>query len=164
MWDLSSILCSPRGLAPSTPGQGRGTTLPHTVSHQSKIDTHQIPTPRLKSEFTTTLKHGYKQPNSLVYLRVRGRVSVLLTCALFSLVSLCLQTPPDPLRYHPPVSPSVPAPVPTAGPPYYPGQTVYPPSAPIIVPTPQQPPPTKREKKTVSILVVSWKIEKWEYR
>lgn len=60
----------------------------------------------------------------------------------------------DPLRYHPPVSPSVPAPVPTAGPPYYTGQTVYPPSPPIIVPTPQQPPPAKREKKTVSILVV----------
>ncbi|XP_074521644.1 eukaryotic translation initiation factor 4 gamma 3 isoform X4 [Halichoeres trimaculatus] len=56
--------------------------------------------------------------------------------------------PYHPLRYHPPVSPSVPAPVPTAGPTYYPGQTVYPPSPPIIVPTPQQPPPTKREKKT----------------
>ncbi|XP_068170639.1 eukaryotic translation initiation factor 4 gamma 3-like isoform X2 [Antennarius striatus] len=56
-----------------------------------------------------------------------------------------------PLRYHPPVSPSVPAPVPTAGPPYYPGQTVYPPSPPIIVPTPQQPPPAKREKKTIRI-------------
>ncbi|XP_078139883.1 eukaryotic translation initiation factor 4 gamma 3 [Centroberyx gerrardi] len=55
------------------------------------------------------------------------------------------------LRYHPPVSPSVPAPVPTAGPPYYPGQTVYPPSPPIIVPTPQQPPPAKREKKTIRI-------------
>ncbi|XP_023125561.1 eukaryotic translation initiation factor 4 gamma 3 isoform X4 [Amphiprion ocellaris] len=58
--------------------------------------------------------------------------------------------PYHPLRYHPPVSPSVPAPVPTAGPPYYPGQTVYPPSPPIIVPTPQQPPPAKREKKTSS--------------
>ncbi|KAK7912533.1 hypothetical protein WMY93_012744 [Mugilogobius chulae] len=55
------------------------------------------------------------------------------------------------LRYHPPVSPSVPAPVPAAGPPYYPGQTVYPPSPPIIVPTPQQPPPAKREKKTIRI-------------
>ncbi|XP_035760549.1 eukaryotic translation initiation factor 4 gamma 3 isoform X15 [Neolamprologus brichardi] len=58
--------------------------------------------------------------------------------------------PYHPLRYHPPVSPSVPAPVPTAGPPYFPGQSVYPPSPPIIVPTPQQPPPTKREKKTSS--------------
>ncbi|XP_044023892.1 eukaryotic translation initiation factor 4 gamma 3 isoform X6 [Siniperca chuatsi] len=58
--------------------------------------------------------------------------------------------PYHPLRYHPPVSPSVPAPVPTAGPPYYPGQTVYPSSSPIIVPTPQQPPPAKREKKTSS--------------
>ncbi|XP_034725224.1 eukaryotic translation initiation factor 4 gamma 3 isoform X4 [Etheostoma cragini] len=58
--------------------------------------------------------------------------------------------PYHPLRYHPPVSPSVPAPVPTAGPPYYPGQAVYPPSPPIIVPTPQQPPPAKREKKTSS--------------
>ncbi|XP_063767488.1 eukaryotic translation initiation factor 4 gamma 3 isoform X7 [Eleginops maclovinus] len=59
-------------------------------------------------------------------------------------------SPYHPLRYHPPVSPSVPAPVPTAGPQYYPGQPVYPPSPPIIVPTPQQPPPTKREKKTSS--------------
>ncbi|XP_029286855.1 eukaryotic translation initiation factor 4 gamma 3 isoform X3 [Cottoperca gobio] len=60
-------------------------------------------------------------------------------------------SPYHPLRYHPPVSPSVPAPVPTAGPPYYPGQSVYPPSPPIIVPTPQQPPPAKREKKTIRI-------------
>ncbi|XP_057702464.1 eukaryotic translation initiation factor 4 gamma 3 isoform X15 [Corythoichthys intestinalis] len=59
-------------------------------------------------------------------------------------------SPYHPLRYHPPVSPSVPAPVPTAGPPYYPGQTVYSASPPIIVPTPQQPPPAKREKKTSS--------------
>lgn len=66
------------------------------------------------------------------------------------LLSCVLDASPDPLRYPPPVSPSVPAPVPTAGPPYYPGQTVYPPSPPIIVPTPQQPPPAKREKKTVS--------------
>ncbi|XP_029991015.1 eukaryotic translation initiation factor 4 gamma 3 isoform X15 [Sphaeramia orbicularis] len=41
-------------------------------------------------------------------------------------------------------------PTPYPGPPYYPGQTVYPPSPPIIVPTPQQPPPAKREKKTSS--------------
>ncbi|XP_061147126.1 eukaryotic translation initiation factor 4 gamma 3 isoform X3 [Syngnathus typhle] len=54
------------------------------------------------------------------------------------------------IRYHQTVSPSVPAPVPTAGPPYYPGQTVYSASPPIIVPTPQQPPPAKREKKTSS--------------
>ncbi|XP_077386663.1 eukaryotic translation initiation factor 4 gamma 3 isoform X1 [Festucalex cinctus] len=60
-------------------------------------------------------------------------------------------SPYHPLRYHPPVSPSVPAPVPTAGPPYYPGQTVYSASPPIIVPTPQQPPPAKREKKTIRI-------------
>ncbi|XP_017305983.1 eukaryotic translation initiation factor 4 gamma 3 isoform X2 [Ictalurus punctatus] len=38
------------------------------------------------------------------------------------------------------------------GPAYFPGQTVYPSSAPIIVPTaPQQPPPTKREKKPIRI-------------
>lgn len=38
------------------------------------------------------------------------------------------------------------------GPAYFPGQTVYPSSAPIIVPTaPQQPPPAKREKKPVSV-------------
>ncbi|XP_077458729.1 eukaryotic translation initiation factor 4 gamma 3 isoform X3 [Stigmatopora argus] len=59
-------------------------------------------------------------------------------------------SPYHPLRYHPPVSPSVPAPVPTAGPPYYTGQTVYSASPPIIVPTTQQPPPAKREKKTSS--------------
>ncbi|XP_051515924.1 eukaryotic translation initiation factor 4 gamma 3-like isoform X4 [Myxocyprinus asiaticus] len=41
-------------------------------------------------------------------------------------------------------------PAPYAGPPYYPGQTMYTPSPSIIVPTPQQPPPTKREKKTSS--------------
>ncbi|XP_077582198.1 eukaryotic translation initiation factor 4 gamma 3 [Stigmatopora nigra] len=58
-------------------------------------------------------------------------------------------SPYHPLRYHPPVSPSVPAPVPTA--PYYPGQTVYSASPPIIVPTTQQPPPAKREKKTIRI-------------
>uniref|UniRef100_A0A4W6DCM2 Eukaryotic translation initiation factor 4 gamma 3 n=1 Tax=Lates calcarifer TaxID=8187 RepID=A0A4W6DCM2_LATCA len=40
-------------------------------------------------------------------------------------------------------------PAPYPGPPYYPGQ--YPPSTPIIVPTPQQPPPAKREKKTIRI-------------
>ncbi|CAM4679691.1 unnamed protein product [Leuciscus chuanchicus] len=38
-----------------------------------------------------------------------------------------------------------------AGPPYYPGQHMYTPSPSIIVPTPQQPPPTKREKKTIRI-------------
>ncbi|XP_078803880.1 eukaryotic translation initiation factor 4 gamma 3 isoform X5 [Oryzias latipes] len=60
--------------------------------------------------------------------------------------------PYHPLRYHPPVSPSVPAPIATAGPPYYPGQTLYPPSAPIIVPTQQQQPhPVKREKKPIRI-------------
>uniref|UniRef100_A0A8D3DIT2 Eukaryotic translation initiation factor 4 gamma 3 n=1 Tax=Scophthalmus maximus TaxID=52904 RepID=A0A8D3DIT2_SCOMX len=42
-------------------------------------------------------------------------------------------------------------PAPYPGPPYYPGQTVYPPSPPIIVPTPQQPPPAKREKKAIRI-------------
>ncbi|XP_051961475.1 eukaryotic translation initiation factor 4 gamma 3-like isoform X2 [Xyrauchen texanus] len=42
-------------------------------------------------------------------------------------------------------------PAPYAGPPYYPGQTMYTPSPSIIVPTPQQPPPTKREKKTIRI-------------
>ncbi|XDV45940.1 hypothetical protein PO909_013939 [Leuciscus waleckii] len=42
-------------------------------------------------------------------------------------------------------------PAPYAGPPYYPGQHMYTPSPSIIVPTPQQPPPTKREKKTIRI-------------
>uniref|UniRef100_A0AAQ4QE26 Eukaryotic translation initiation factor 4 gamma 3 n=1 Tax=Gasterosteus aculeatus aculeatus TaxID=481459 RepID=A0AAQ4QE26_GASAC len=44
-------------------------------------------------------------------------------------------------------------PAPYPGPSYYQGHTVYPPSPPIIVPTPQQPPPAKREKKTVSIRI-----------
>uniref|UniRef100_A0A671N7R7 Eukaryotic translation initiation factor 4 gamma 3-like n=1 Tax=Sinocyclocheilus anshuiensis TaxID=1608454 RepID=A0A671N7R7_9TELE len=35
--------------------------------------------------------------------------------------------------------------------PYYPGQPMYTPSPSIIVPTPQQPPPAKREKKTIRI-------------
>ncbi|XP_062317767.1 eukaryotic translation initiation factor 4 gamma 3 isoform X5 [Osmerus eperlanus] len=42
-------------------------------------------------------------------------------------------------------------PTPYPAPPYYPGQSVYPPSPPIIVPTPQQPPPAKREKKAIRI-------------
>uniref|UniRef100_A0AAY4EAN0 Eukaryotic translation initiation factor 4 gamma, 3a n=1 Tax=Denticeps clupeoides TaxID=299321 RepID=A0AAY4EAN0_9TELE len=43
-------------------------------------------------------------------------------------------------------------PAPYATPPYYAGQSVYPPSPPIIVPTtPQQPPPAKREKKPIRI-------------
>ncbi|XP_016135657.1 eukaryotic translation initiation factor 4 gamma 3-like [Sinocyclocheilus grahami] len=42
-------------------------------------------------------------------------------------------------------------PAPYAGPPYYPGQPMYTPSPSIIVPTPQQPPPAKREKKTIRI-------------
>ncbi|XP_051947205.1 eukaryotic translation initiation factor 4 gamma 3-like isoform X4 [Xyrauchen texanus] len=59
-----------------------------------------------------------------------------------------------------PVQPSVPStffagpspgdfPAPYAGPSFYPGQTVYTPSPSIIVP--QQPQPTKREKKTIRI-------------
>ncbi|XP_014872728.1 eukaryotic translation initiation factor 4 gamma 3 isoform X10 [Poecilia latipinna] len=58
------------------------------------------------------------------------------------------------LRYHPPVSPSVPAPVPTAGPTFYPGQTLFPHSTSIIVPTQQQPQPTRREKKTSSQICI----------
>lgn len=42
-----------------------------------------------------------------------------------------------------------------AGPQYYSSQTMYTPSPSIIVPTPQQPPPTKREKKTVSVFLPS---------
>ncbi|XP_047203196.1 eukaryotic translation initiation factor 4 gamma 3 isoform X4 [Girardinichthys multiradiatus] len=59
--------------------------------------------------------------------------------------------PYHPLRYHPPVSPSVPAPVPTAGPTFYPGQTLFSHTPSIIVPTQQQPQPTRREKKTICI-------------
>uniref|UniRef100_A0A3B3Y4D3 Eukaryotic translation initiation factor 4 gamma, 3a n=1 Tax=Poecilia mexicana TaxID=48701 RepID=A0A3B3Y4D3_9TELE len=43
---------------------------------------------------------------------------------------------------------------PYPGPTFYPGQTLFPHSTSIIVPTQQQPQPTRREKKTVSTLVV----------
>ncbi|XP_036388416.1 eukaryotic translation initiation factor 4 gamma 3 isoform X4 [Megalops cyprinoides] len=57
--------------------------------------------------------------------------------------------PPGPSTFYPGPGPGeFPAPYP--GPPYYTGQAVYTPSPPIIVPTPQQPPPAKREKKTSS--------------
>uniref|UniRef100_A0AAY4ECQ7 Eukaryotic translation initiation factor 4 gamma 3-like n=1 Tax=Denticeps clupeoides TaxID=299321 RepID=A0AAY4ECQ7_9TELE len=55
-----------------------------------------------------------------------------------------------PSTFYPAPSPAeFPAPYP--GPPYYASQAVYTPSTPIIVPTPQQPPPAKREKKTIRI-------------
>ncbi|XP_030624145.1 eukaryotic translation initiation factor 4 gamma 3 isoform X1 [Chanos chanos] len=58
--------------------------------------------------------------------------------------------PTGPSTFYPGPSPGeFPAPYP--GPPYYPGQTMYTPSPSIIVPTPQQPPPAKREKKTIRI-------------
>ncbi|MGH0120137.1 UNVERIFIED_CONTAM: hypothetical protein FKN15_065298 [Acipenser sinensis] len=57
--------------------------------------------------------------------------------------------PPGPNTFYPGPGPGeFPTPY---GAPYYTGQTVYSPSPPIIVPTPQQPPPTKREKKTIRI-------------
>ncbi|XP_066527180.1 eukaryotic translation initiation factor 4 gamma 3 isoform X2 [Hoplias malabaricus] len=53
---------------------------------------------------------------------------------------------PGPGEYPTPYAPAA------AGPTYFPGQAVYPSSAPIIVPTvPQQPPPAKREKKPIRI-------------
>ncbi|XP_056304697.1 eukaryotic translation initiation factor 4 gamma 3 [Danio aesculapii] len=58
--------------------------------------------------------------------------------------------PTGPSTFYAPPSPGE-FPAPYAGPPYYPGQPVYTPSPPIIVPTPQQPPPAKREKKTIRI-------------
>ncbi|XP_036387006.1 eukaryotic translation initiation factor 4 gamma 3 isoform X2 [Megalops cyprinoides] len=58
--------------------------------------------------------------------------------------------PPGPGTFYPGPGPGD-FPTPYATPPYYPGQTVYPPSPPIIVPTPQQPPPAKREKKPIRI-------------
>ncbi|XP_048879401.1 eukaryotic translation initiation factor 4 gamma 3 isoform X1 [Brienomyrus brachyistius] len=58
--------------------------------------------------------------------------------------------PPGPGTFYPGPGPGD-FPAPYTGPPYYSGQTVYPPSPPIIVPTPQQPPPAKREKKTIRI-------------
>ncbi|XP_058858708.1 eukaryotic translation initiation factor 4 gamma 3-like isoform X2 [Acipenser ruthenus] len=57
--------------------------------------------------------------------------------------------PPGPNTFYPGPGPGeFPTPY---GAPYYTGQTVYSPSPPIIVPTPQQPPPAKREKKTIRI-------------
>uniref|UniRef100_A0A8C8FLU9 Eukaryotic translation initiation factor 4 gamma, 3a n=1 Tax=Oncorhynchus tshawytscha TaxID=74940 RepID=A0A8C8FLU9_ONCTS len=69
--------------------------------------------------------------------------------------------PPQPFSVQPPGSGTFyPGPGPgeypaqyAPGPQFYPGQQVYPPSPPIIVPTPQQPPPAKREKKPVSISI-----------
>ncbi|XP_038871796.1 eukaryotic translation initiation factor 4 gamma 3-like isoform X3 [Salvelinus namaycush] len=66
--------------------------------------------------------------------------------------------PPQPFSVQPPGSGTFyPGPGPgeypaqyAPGPQFYPGQQVYPPSPPIIVPTPQQPPPAKREKKPSS--------------
>ncbi|KAG9337675.1 hypothetical protein JZ751_028325 [Albula glossodonta] len=58
--------------------------------------------------------------------------------------------PPGPSTFYPSPGPGE-FPTPYPGPPYYPGQAVYTPSPPIIVPTPQQPPPAKREKKTIRI-------------
>ncbi|XP_073731303.1 eukaryotic translation initiation factor 4 gamma 3 isoform X3 [Misgurnus anguillicaudatus] len=58
--------------------------------------------------------------------------------------------PPGPSTFYAGPSPGD-FPSPYAGPSYYPGQTMYTPSPPIIVPTPQQPPPAKREKKTIRI-------------
>uniref|UniRef100_A0A8C7JTG4 Eukaryotic translation initiation factor 4 gamma 3 n=1 Tax=Oncorhynchus kisutch TaxID=8019 RepID=A0A8C7JTG4_ONCKI len=67
--------------------------------------------------------------------------------------------PPQPFSVQPPGSGTFyPGPGPgeypaqyAPGPQFYPGQQVYPPSPPIIVPTPQQPPPAKREKKPIRI-------------
>ncbi|XP_041130560.1 eukaryotic translation initiation factor 4 gamma 3-like isoform X3 [Polyodon spathula] len=57
--------------------------------------------------------------------------------------------PPGPNTFYPGPGPGeFPTPY---GAPYYTGQTVFSPSPPIIVPTPQQPPPAKREKKTIRI-------------
>ncbi|KAJ8360467.1 hypothetical protein SKAU_G00169920 [Synaphobranchus kaupii] len=58
--------------------------------------------------------------------------------------------PPGPGTFYPGPGPGE-FPTPFATPQYYPGQTVYPPTPSIIVPTPQQPPPAKREKKPIRI-------------
>uniref|UniRef100_A0A8C7HVU3 Eukaryotic translation initiation factor 4 gamma 3 n=1 Tax=Oncorhynchus kisutch TaxID=8019 RepID=A0A8C7HVU3_ONCKI len=58
--------------------------------------------------------------------------------------------PPQQFSVQPPGSGTF-YPGPAPGPQYYPGQQVYPPSPSIIVPTPQQPPPAKREKKPIRI-------------
>ncbi|XP_057176111.1 eukaryotic translation initiation factor 4 gamma 3 isoform X2 [Triplophysa rosa] len=58
--------------------------------------------------------------------------------------------PPGPSTFYPGPSPGD-FPAPYAGPPYYTGQAMYTPSPSIIVPTPQQPPPAKREKKPIRI-------------
>ncbi|XP_017565077.1 eukaryotic translation initiation factor 4 gamma 3 isoform X5 [Pygocentrus nattereri] len=59
--------------------------------------------------------------------------------------------PAGPSTFYPGPTPGDFPPAYAAGPPYYPGQTMYTPSPSIIVPTPQQPPPAKREKKTIRI-------------
>ncbi|XP_060794245.1 eukaryotic translation initiation factor 4 gamma 3 isoform X6 [Neoarius graeffei] len=59
--------------------------------------------------------------------------------------------PTGPSTFYPGPNPGEFPPAYPAGTPYYPGQTMYTPSPSIIVPTPQQPPPAKREKKTIRI-------------
>ncbi|XP_053339176.1 eukaryotic translation initiation factor 4 gamma 3 isoform X2 [Clarias gariepinus] len=59
--------------------------------------------------------------------------------------------PAGPSTFYPGPSPGEFPPAYAAGTPYYPSQTMYTPSPSIIVPTPQQPPPAKREKKTIRI-------------
>ncbi|XP_058265223.1 eukaryotic translation initiation factor 4 gamma 3 isoform X4 [Hemibagrus wyckioides] len=59
--------------------------------------------------------------------------------------------PTGPSTFYPGPTPGEFPPAYAAGTPYYPGQTMYTPSPSIIVPTPQQPPPAKREKKTIRI-------------
>ncbi|KAK3518895.1 hypothetical protein QTP70_014938 [Hemibagrus guttatus] len=59
--------------------------------------------------------------------------------------------PTGPSTFYPGPTPGEFPPAYAAGTPYYPGQTMYTTSPSLIVPTPQQPPPAKREKKTIRI-------------
>ncbi|TSM04816.1 Eukaryotic translation initiation factor 4 gamma 3 [Bagarius yarrelli] len=59
--------------------------------------------------------------------------------------------PTGPSTFYPGPSPGEFSPAYAPGTQYYPAQTMYSPSPSIIVPTPQQPPPAKREKKTIRI-------------
>ncbi|CDQ77699.1 unnamed protein product [Oncorhynchus mykiss] len=84
----------------------------------------------------------------------RGRLSVVLYVFHFLIIAPAVDfVKPSCL----PIADCLPSLVPVynfvsaPGPQYYPGQQVYPSSPSIIVPTPQQPPPAKREKKPIRI-------------
>ncbi|XP_034170013.2 eukaryotic translation initiation factor 4 gamma 3 isoform X3 [Pangasianodon hypophthalmus] len=136
----------------------------------------QTPRPALPTN-TPSLRHGSQTPTAAAVYPPNQTIMMTMTPMPFPSAQTAQYYIPQPQYRHsspyvgPPQQFSVPppasgtfypgpgpgeypAPYATAapGPAYFPGQTVYPSSAPIIVPTaPQQPPPAKREKKPIRI-------------